>query len=323
MLKRIVIFLIGLLLVLIVVAGVAGVVMVRRPFPTTDGTIALPGLQDEVHVYRDELGVPHIYAQNEHDLFMAQGYVHAQDRFWQMEFWRHVSSGRLSEIAGEATVSSDEFIRTMGWNRIAANNIAYIEVNEPELLASLEAYSQGVNAYIAAQGDNISLNYTILGLVNEKWEIEPWLPLHSNAWGVVMADDLSGNWRSELSRTEAIKELGASTVANLTPAYDYTRRPVIAPSSELETSNNIFAPHALRPSPHTPLQSVSTQLIGTSPADGYIFGHGEGIGSNDWVVSGEHTDTGLPLLADDPHLGIQMPSIRRSDRLNRGGRRHR
>jgi penicillin amidase len=310
---RIALGLLLILLVLVVAASIAGVVMVRRPFPTTDGSLTLPGLQDEVHVYRDDLGIPHIYAQNEHDLFMAQGYVHAQDRFWQMEFWRHVSTGRLSEIAGEATIDSDRFIRTMGWHRMAANNIAYLEANEPELIASLEAYSEGVNAYIGQQGDNISINYTILGLVNEKWEIEPWLPLHTIAWGVVMADDLSGNWGEEIERAEAIKALGASAVANLTPAYDYSQRPVIAPSSELESGGwRLEAELATRHSfqPLVPnLQNVSTQLIGAAPEEGYIFGKGEGIGSNNWVISGEHTDTGMPLLADDPHLGIQMPAI--------------
>jgi penicillin amidase len=239
---------------------------------------------------------------------MAQGYVHAQDRFWQMEFWRHVSSGRLSEIAGEATIDSDKFIRTMGWNRIAANNIAYAEENEPELMAFLEAYSEGVNAYIVDQSDNISINYTILGLVNDKWEIEPWLPVHSLAWGVVMADDLSGNWSSEISRAKAIKALGASTVANLTPAYDYSQRPVIVTSSELSNDQSLLnTEHWLLNTPS--FQNVSTQLIGTAPADGYVFGRGEGIGSNDWVISGDHTDSGMPLLANDPHLGIQMPSI--------------
>ena len=310
---RIVLILVLILLITVVVAGAAGVVMVRRPFPTTDGTLTLPGLQAEVNVYRDEWGIPHIYAQNEHDLYLAQGYVHAQDRFWQMEFWRHVSSGRLSEIAGNATVESDKFIRTMGWNRIAANNVAYTEANEPELMAFLEAYSEGVNAYIAEQGNNISINYTILGLVNDKWEIEPWQPLHTLAWGVVMSDDLSGNWSSEISRAKAIKALGASTVANLTPTYNYSQRPVIAPSSELETKGRgleteLVKRHNLQSSLFN-LQNVSTQLIGTAPTDGYIFGRGEGIGSNNWVISGEHTDTGMPLLADDPHLGIQMPSI--------------
>ncbi|MCB8945184.1 MAG: penicillin acylase family protein [Ardenticatenaceae bacterium] len=306
---RILLGLLLIVLVLVIAGAVAGVVLVRRPFPTTDGTITLPGLQDTVNVYRDDLGIPHIYAQNEHDLYMAQGYIHAQDRFWQMEFWRHVSAGRLSEIAGAATVESDKFIRTMGWNRLAANNMAYIEANEPELLASLEAYSAGVNAYITEQGDNISINYTILGLVNEKWEIEPWLPLHSIAWGVVMADDLSGNWGEELDRAEAIKALGASTVANLTPAYDYASRPVIVSPDELETRDWRLETVTSLQSPVPNLQNVSTRLIGTTPEDGYVFGKGEGIGSNDWVISGEHTNTGLPLLADDPHLGIQMPAI--------------
>ncbi len=304
---------IALLLILVLIgAGVAGIIMVRRPFPTTDGTLTLPGLQAEVTIYRDELGIPHIYAQNEHDLFMAQGYVHAQDRFWQMEFWRHISAGRLSEIASAATIDSDKFIRTMGWNRIAANNLAYAQANEPELLATLEAYSKGVNAYITQQGDNISVNYTILGLVNDKWEIEPWQPLHTLAWGVVMSDDLSGNWSREIRRANAIKALGLSTVANLTPAYNYNQRPIIAPTSELESRDwrlfpvsSLQSPEAQQPT----LQNVSTQLIGTYPEYGYIFGKGSGIGSNNWVIGGEHTDTGLPLLADDPHLGIQMPSI--------------
>jgi penicillin amidase len=131
------------------------------------------GLQDEVRVYRDALGIPHIYASTEHDLFMAQGYVHAQDRFWQMEFWRHVGAGRISEIVGETGVNTDKFIRTMGWNRIAASNLARIEAGPPELLAALEAYSEGVNAYIDAQDGNISINYSILSRVNGTWEIEP------------------------------------------------------------------------------------------------------------------------------------------------------
>ena len=124
---RIGLILLGIFALLIVVLVILGVVNTRRPFPDTDTTLTLPGLEDDVHIYRDENGIPHIYAQNKHDLFLAQGYVHAQDRFWQMEFWRHVSLGRISEIAGEATVSSDTFIRTMGWNRIAEESLAYYQ----------------------------------------------------------------------------------------------------------------------------------------------------------------------------------------------------
>ena len=226
---RIGIILLGIIALLIVVLAIVGVVNVRRPFPDTDTTLTLPGLEDEVNVYRDENGIPHIYAQNEHDLFLAQGYVHAQDRFWQMEFWRHVSLGRISEIAGEATVSSDTFIRTMGWNRIAEESLAYYESEAPEMLTIMEAYSEGVNAYIDEQGDNISLNYTILGLVNEKWEIEPWEPLHTIAWAVVMADDLGGNWSQEIERANLIKALVKAPPPTCSPFTPMTAAPSSCP----------------------------------------------------------------------------------------------
>ena len=145
----------------------------RRPFPKVRGRVDVVGLQQPVDIYRDEYGIPHIYAQNEHDLYFAQGYVHAQDRFWQMEWWRHVGQGRISEIAGSGTVEFDVFIRTMGWNRLAEKTLAYYEQEEPEYVALLQAYSDGVNAYIEANRKSLSLNITILGLVNDKWEIEP------------------------------------------------------------------------------------------------------------------------------------------------------
>lgn len=301
----------GLLLLLVVAIAIAGFIVVRRPLPKTDGTIELPGLQAPVEVLRDEFGIPHIYAENEYDLFFAQGYVHAQDRFWQMEFWRHVSAGRISEIAGEATLESDKFIRTMGWNRIAQETLALYEQDE-ETMAILNAYSDGVNAYIAAHDGNISMNYTVLGLVNDQWEIEPWTPLDTIGWSVVMADDLSGNWSGELRRARLIDELGAATVANLEPTYPYGRRPVIAPTSELinppgEAESGLWQ---RRGGMDTAVDwhLMNERLIGHKPDLGFL-GLDEFAGSNNWVISGEHTKSGLPILANDPHLGIQMPSI--------------
>lgn len=305
-LARIALIIVGLVVVVVLIGAIALAVIVRRPFPETDGRITIAGLQEEVTVYRDEYGIPHIYAQNQDDLFFAQGYVHAQDRFWQMEFWRHIGQGRISEIAGESTVSSDEFIRTMGWNRIAADSLAYYEEEAPEFMAILDAYSAGVNAYIDQNRDQLSLNYTILGLVNEPWEIEPWTPLNTISWAVVMSDDLSGNWSDELQRAELIKEFGEATVANLLPRYPYDDRPVIAPTEAM--------PHVEEASTapgNTVIDwdRVDTNIVGEVPPDGFALGNGPFVGSNNWVVSGEHTDTGLPLLANDPHLGIQMPSI--------------
>ena len=262
---RIGLILLGILALLIVVVAIVGVVNVRRPFPDTDTTLTLPGLEDDVNVYRDENGIPQIYAQNQHDLFLAQGYVTAQDRFWQMEFWRHISLGRISEIAGEATVSSDTFIRTMGWNRIAAESLAYYESEAPEMITILEAYSEGVNAYIAQQGDNISLNYTILGLVNEKWEIEPWEPLHTLAWTVVMADDLGGNWSSEIRRANLIKELGEGTTANLLPYYPYETRPVMVPTDAMDIEfSNEESETLRRQLEQVNWDNVNTNIVGSS-----------------------------------------------------------
>ena len=129
---KVVLAVLGLLLLLAMAAVVFGTVTVRRPFPDVDGSVTVAGLSDEVDVYRDEFGIPHIYAQNEEDMFFAQGYVHAQDRFWQMEFWRHIGQGRLSEIIGDAGVENDKFIRTLGWNRMSAETAAYYANEAPE-----------------------------------------------------------------------------------------------------------------------------------------------------------------------------------------------
>ncbi|MDA0245501.1 MAG: penicillin acylase family protein [Chloroflexi bacterium] len=293
------------LLVLVVLATGSAALYVRNlitaPFPQTEGTIELTGLEGEVIIKRDEFGIPHIYAQSEADLYFAQGFVHAQDRFWQMEFWRHIGQGRTAEIVGEPGISSDEFIRTVGWHRIGQNTIDFYEETAPEFIAVLEAYSAGVNAYIGQQGGNLSVNYSILQLANEPWEIEPWTPLNTITWGVVMAHDLSGNFDEELLIMELTELLGEEVVAEIWPPYP-ANRPVIVPTA----ANGAALP---QPAPALAWSNVNTQLVGEAPEFGFAFGRGMGIGSNNWVIAGEHTPSGSPLLADDPHLGIQMPSI--------------
>ncbi|RMH00523.1 MAG: hypothetical protein D6706_03790, partial [Chloroflexi bacterium] len=257
---RIALVIAGVLAVLVIALAIFVIVTIRRPFPQTDGSLTVNGLQEPVEIIRDEYGVAHIYAQNEHDLFFAQGYAHAQDRFWQMEFWRHIGQGRISEIVGEAGVESDKFIRTMGWNRLAENSLTYYEENAPEFMAILEAYSAGVNAYIEEHRDELSVNLTILAMVNEPWEIEPWEPLDTISWGVVMSDDLSGNWRGELRRARLIKALGEATVESLMPTYPYDTRPVIAPTEDLV---NEFPEETAVPAPTTLINwnRVNTDII--------------------------------------------------------------
>lgn len=296
-------FLLVLLILIALALTITFYVVSRRPFPTTDGEIQVAGLQSEVRILRDELGIPHIYADNEHDLAFAQGYVHAQDRFWQMEFWRHIGLGRLSEIVGSATLDTDLFIRNIGWNRIAEETTAYYRDNEPEVWAMLEAYSAGVNAYLSENRDSMSFNQTVLGLSTGEWVVEDWEPLHTIAWGTVMAWDLRGsnNVNSEMARADLITALGEDVMAQLSPSYP-DNRPVIFPS-------NAGGHHQSLAEFVAAWEQVNRQQVGTQPENGFALGRGDAVGSNNWVVSGEHTATGMPMLANDPHLGVQLPSI--------------
>ncbi len=300
---RRVLLVVGILLILLVVVGGVWITrLVQNPYPQTSGTLQLPGLQAEVTIYRDDLGIPHIYAANEHDLFYAQGYVHAQDRFWQMEFWRHIGAGRISEITGEPGVENDTFIRTLGWNRVAEFNAAYYEQNEPEAWAVLQAYADGVNAYVDQNRDRLSLNQSVLNLVNEPWEIEPWTPKNSLSWAVVMSYDLSSNFRDEISRVETAQLLGDEKMRELIPPYPASR-PVIVPTTEQ------FQESSRLPLSTIAWDKINTSVVGTIPDKGFAFGISDFAGSNSWVVNGENSETGAPLLANDPHLGMQMPSI--------------
>lgn len=275
------------LLAIILVTGLStsgfAFVTVRRAWPKTDGAIQVDGLQDEVTVVRESWGIPHIYASNPHDLFFAQGYVHAQDRFWQMEFWRRIGAGRLSEILGESALDQDRFIRTVGWHRAAAREL---EAMDEETLTVLEAYAEGVNAYISSHQRRLGLEFTALGLTGARFEPEPWTPLDTISWGKVMAWDLSGNRSDELLRAQIAAKLGTSAVDTLVPAYP-DDRPVIVPS----------------------LTEASLQAVPEAAFTPHALGTGGVLGSNNWVVAGERTETGMPILANDPHLGIQMPSI--------------
>ena len=286
MVKRILIALVALLLLLVIVVGVWFFWMTRHPWPKVDGTLQAEGLYSPVDIIRDQWGVPHVYAENSHDLFFAQGFVHAQDRFYQMEFSRRIGQGRLSEMLGKSALEDDEFIRTVGWWRAAEQEAATLE---GDLKLALEAYSEGVNAYVESRRDRLAMEFAILRLTGTKVDIEPWTPAHSIAWGKVMAWDLGGNMDTELWRARVMAELGAEALAELTLPYPGDH-PVIVPSGvsweqlRLEEAT-AFSEHA------------------------FSFGRGEGIGSNNWVISGDKTTTGTPLLANDMHLGIQMPAV--------------
>ena len=282
-----------LLVILAVVLAATGFWFVRRPWPKVSGDISVPGLSAPVEVIRDKWGVPHIYAQSEHDLFFAQGYVHAQDRLWQMEFNRRIASGTLSAILGEATLDTDRFMRTIGLRRAAELEWAQAE---GETRAALEAYTDGVNALIESNQSRLPLEFTILGA-----KPEPWTPVDTLAWGKVMAYFLCGNHNAELLRASLIAGLGLDAAQQLLPPFPEDG-PVIVPPEALDYSW---------------LRDAEFREIAAT-----TFGSGlprTDWGSNDWVVHGSRTSTGLPLLADDTHLSLDMPSIWYENGLHGGG----
>ena len=303
--------------ILAVLAGTSGTYYLKsyipntvapKSFPQIDGELKLAGLDGPVDIYRDEMGVPHIYASTTHDLFFAQGYVHAQERFWQMDFWRHIGSGRLSEMFGEGQLDTDKFLRTLGWRQIAEQE--YAELNATSK-AILDAYVEGVNAYIADREPvELSLEYLILtGILNRDYTIEPWTPIHSLTWGKAMAWDLRGNIGAEIERAVLLKTLTLEQVNELFPPYPEDH-PIIVPEIGGEVINSqALVPNQLSGSAEFP--SVTLQPIAASFAllDSLLGPAGSGIGSNSWAISGDLTATGTPILANDPHLGIQMPSI--------------
>ncbi|HEV7786997.1 MAG TPA: penicillin acylase family protein, partial [Thermoanaerobaculia bacterium] len=274
----------GLALVaLVVVLAIAAIWFVRRPWAQTDGSLAVAGLTAPVQVIRDEWGVPQIYAANEHDLFFAQGYTHAQDRLWQMEFNRHVSGGRLSELFGLPVLSADKALRTFGLRREAERELALMS---PETRAILDAYAQGVNAYLASHRGRLPVEFTLLSVVPE-----PWTPLDSVAWSKMMALSLGQNHTMEIMRMQLTAKLGPDGARQLLPPYPDGEGVIISPQAGGYGAANAVEAGAVPP--------ILASYLGP-PASAR--------GSNNWVVSGSRTATGHPLLANDTHLGLNMPS---------------
>lgn len=313
-------------LVLVVAAAGFGWWIVQRSFPTTSGRIEATGLRAAVTVYRDGAGIPQLVAESDHDLFFAQGFVHAQDRFWEMDFRRHVTAGRLSELFGESQVATDTFVRMLDWRGVAEQEYQLLDEGSRALY---DAYAAGVNAYLAERdGAGLSLEYAVLGLQNAGYSPEPWSPVDSIAWLKAMAWDLRSNLGDEIDRALLATALPPEEIARLHPGFPWGEMPTIMEGAPA-------APAALRVTPlpeagasgaHTttdasgepdasrvdlaayasPLASLRAAVDGIPELLGP---EGGDLGSNSWVVSGAHTESGMPLLANDPHLGPAMPSI--------------
>ncbi|MFF9351581.1 penicillin acylase family protein [Streptomyces sp. NPDC014734] len=315
--------LIVIVLVLALVAGIGygafwSVSTVRASYPQTTGTIKLDGLDGDVEVKRDAYGVPQLYADSDADLFRAQGFVHAQDRFWEMDVRRHMTAGRLSEMFGSGQVDTDAFLRTLGWRKVAQEE--YDTVLSPETKKNLQAYADGVNAYLKGRdGKDISVEYAALGLTND-YKPGEWTPVDSVAWLKAMAWDLRGNMQDEIDRSLMASRLDKKQIADLYPAYPYDDHKPIVSEGAISPVTGKYDPDATPSSsglgsdtPQGATEGLNTQLASLSDTldeiPALLGPNGNGIGSNSWVVSGKYTTTGKPLLANDPHLAPMLPSL--------------
>ncbi|MEV7955468.1 penicillin acylase family protein [Streptomyces sp. NPDC087532] len=315
--------LIVIVLVLALVAGIGygafwSVSTVRASYPQTTGSIKVDGLDGNVDVKRDSYGIPQLYADTDADLFRAQGFVQAQDRFWEMDVRRHMTAGRLSEMFGSGQVDTDSFLRTLGWRKVAQEE--YDNVLSADTKKNLQAYADGVNAYLKGRdGKDISVEYAALGLTND-YKPDEWTPVDSVAWLKAMAWDLRGNMQDEIDRSLMTSRLDAKKIEDLYPPYPYKKHKPIVEGGAISSVTGKFDP-AATPSPSDlgsdtvqgATEGVNTQLASLSDTldqiPALLGPNGNGIGSNSWVVSGKYTTTGKPLLANDPHLAPQLPSL--------------
>ncbi|MBO6825732.1 MAG: penicillin acylase family protein [Sneathiella sp.] len=269
----------GILILAIVIAG-GGYIYLRTSLPTLDGAVQVTGLKREVVIIRDEHAIPHIEAKDLNDASFALGYVHAQDRLWQMEMNRRIGAGRLSEILGKAALSKDVFLRTLGVYKAAERTYEQLDEDSKSLL---QAYADGVNAFLEGRAGALPPEFLILGV-----EPEPWTVTDSIVWTKMMAWDLGKNWGIELERLRLLQKLTPEQLAEIMPAYP----------GETEI----------------PLPEFDGIYKQTMKAADRLFAMApeplpEGAGSNNWVVSGDLTNTGKPLLANDPHLGLAAPAL--------------
>ena len=266
------------LAVLALAACAAAWLYLHKSLPLIEGEVSAKGAKAEIEVLRDADGIPHIFAKSDADAWFALGYVHAQDRLWEMEFQRRIAQGRLSEFLGERAYDTDRLMRTLGMARMADRIVARMD---KDTLASLEAYAAGVNAFLEAD-PVLPVEFLALGVRPERWK-----PADTMGWLLVMAWDLSANWRTELSRLRFANKLGRERANELIPPYPGD------PQLPLPDFKALYAEIA----------PLADSLLAASPANDYANG------SNSWVVSGANSETGKPLLANDPHLGLQAPSV--------------
>lgn len=274
----------GVIVLLLALAGLLIFINIfaKKGLPDYNQTISIPGLEKKVTIYRDKYAVPHIYAENEHDLYLATGYVMAQDRMWQMDLIRRVTTGRLSEIFGEKMLKADMLFRTLD---IPQKSKLVLDKASDEMMGYLNAYADGVNYYIEEHKGNFPLEFNVLRYTPDKWE-----PIHTINLIGYMAWDLAGGWNTEIVIYNLEKKLGTALIEEITPKFD-KHGPIFPDYVKAALVDKLYENFVLS---KDKISHLGVQVLNAS---------------NSWAVSGVKSTTGKPILANDMHLGLNSPGI--------------
>ena len=260
--------------------------LAKNSLAPTDGIVTAKGLKQEVRILRDRWGVPHIFASNSDDLFFALGYTHAQERLWQMEFNRRLAAGTLSEMLGEVTLDIDVFMRTVGLRRTAEAAARLMQKEGDDFTVGINtAYVEGINEFIKGRADTLPFEFAALS-----WQPCDWTLSDVFVCSLLVLWQLSMNWGIEILRGDVVERLGEKRARELFPSYPSEASLVVASQRQ---SSDIAAY----------LLNLQKKVVGRTGPDS------ASAGSNNWVIDGSKSTTGMPILANDPHLPLGTPSI--------------
>lgn len=295
--------------IIILVPALAAIAIIfnnlsNKSFYPDSGEIHVNGLLAKVRIYSDEFGVPHIFAENEHDLYFSMGYLHARDRLWQMDVMRRAAEGRLSEVFGGSTVEYDKLFRTIGINRTSYSMLKNISQKSRDILRD---YSQGVNKFVEMHRKQLPIEFDILNSQPEEWK-----PEHSLMVGRLMAWDLNLNWYADYAWREIVEKVGIEKAAEIFPDTSLVpRKKLEAPIEDTTVSEPQGTKTSLLPpsSGGVPPEKGETAFLETYISYRRFFGlNNFSSGSNSWVIAVSRSESGKPILANDPHLSLQSPS---------------
>lgn len=276
---------VGIVATLIIISISAGIIffgMLKKSLPDYEGIIESEKIKEDIFIYTDSLGIPYITAQNDNDVAFALGYLHAKERLFSMDLYRRAGEGRLSEIFGRRTLKFDELFRTIGIFRTIKSNL---NKYDKTTLSLLKSYAAGVNYFIENNQSKLQIEFDLLG-----YKPEPWTEIHSLIIIRMMAWELNLNWWADFIYAELIEKFGIEKVSEILP--DVSEKDL----------NNI-------PKEFNKISELAQNFLQSNFELKEFFGvEGTQIGSNNWVVDGEKSSSGKPIIANDPHLPYSVPS---------------